>query len=178
MTRKHIYLTGFMGSGKSRIGKILAKKLCKDFFDTDDLIEGEYQKSVKQIFDMEGEQKFRESENKVIKRLSDQKGSIVISLGGGALVYIENQRIVQSTGILIYIKSGLEEIWQRVKNKTKRPLLLNEGEMLNKEEFMTHATILMDQRKNGYEKADIVIDRTGLEAEDIVDILITKIHEF
>jgi len=175
MNKKHIFLTGFMGSGKSRIGKLLATGLNMDFVDTDDLIEKKCKKTIKQIFNEDGEVRFRELEFEVIKQLSKDKTPKMISLGGGALLNTKIQNIVNRTGKLIYIKAGLEEIWQRVKHRTKRPLLLKENKMLEKSEFMIHSMNLLDQRKSGYQKADIIIDRDGLEAEEVATLILEKI---
>ena len=126
---KKIFLTGFMGSGKSKIGNILADRLNIKFVDTDDYIELKSSKTIAQIFEEFGENKFRIIESEIVLELLQNKESSVISLGGGSLIKKQNLDLIEKMGLLIYIKSGLEEIWERTKNKTKRPLLLINGNL-------------------------------------------------
>jgi shikimate kinase len=172
---KRIFLTGFMGTGKSRIGKLLSKKLNTKFVDTDDVIESRYKKTITQIFDDFGEEKFRIIETDIISELVYNNDKAVFSLGGGSLLHMQNLKIITKSGLLIYIKSGLEEIWERTKNKTKRPLLLIEGNFPSKAEFMKKANILMEARLPGYNNSQIVIDRDGKEAEEVVEEIIRGI---
>jgi shikimate kinase len=172
---KKIFLTGFMGTGKSRIGKLLSKKLNMHFVDTDDVIESKYNKTITQLFEQLGEEKFREIETDIISNLIQNNASAVFSLGGGSLLNKQNLKLITKSGLLIYIKSGLGEIWERTKNKTKRPLLLIEGKFPSKAEFMKKANTLMESRQPGYNKSQIVINRDGKEAEEVVEEIISKL---
>lgn len=173
---KRIFLTGFMGTGKSRIGKLLSKKLNTHFVDTDDVIELNYKKTITQIFEDFGEQKFRQIETEIISDLVNKNDMVVFSLGGGSLLNKQNLELIINSGLLIYVKSSLEEIWERTKNKTKRPLLLINGEFPTKTLFMEKANILMQARQPGYNKSQIVIDRDGKEAEEVVGEILSLIN--
>ena len=175
MMHKNIYLTGFMGSGKSRIGKNLANKLNVNFIDTDDVIELKYKKSIAQIFEVFGEKKFREIETEIISELINRSSESVIALGGGSLISEKNQNLIEQTGTLIYIQSGLDMIWERTKNKTKRPLLLDNGKFPTKSLFMEKANELMEERLTGYNKASIKIERDGKEADEVVEEILRGI---
>ena len=110
MSRTHIFITGFMGSGKSTIGKKLAARLGYRFIDTDDEVEQIHGKEVREIFAQEGEEWFREREEEILVSLMGDNRPAIISLGGGALMSVKNQTLVSSNGILIYIKSSPENI--------------------------------------------------------------------
>lgn len=174
---KKIFLTGFMGSGKSKIGRLLSKKLKINFIDTDDIIEAKYKRTITQIFDEFGEERFRNIESETILNLIQHNESSVISLGGGTLVDRQNLDNVIKSGLLIYIKSSFEEIWERTKNNTKRPLLLINGKFPTKAVFKEKSKILMDERQPGFHKAKIIINRDGKEAEEVVEEIISEIKK-
>lgn len=163
--RKHIFLTGFMGSGKSRIGKILAQQLKVSFKDTDELISEKNKMTVSEIFEQKGEDFFRESEKEIVRQLASLKEKAVISLGGGALLDKKNLKLIKKKGVLIYIESSLDAIWDRIKDKTKRPLLMEKGQMPDKSRFMSMAEQLFQSRMTGYKNADIKFNRDGIEAD-------------
>jgi len=121
MACKRIYITGFMTSGKSTIGPILANVLGMVFFDLDKEIEKEEDQAIIDIFDQKGETYFRETEWRVLKRLSE-KSDIVISLGGGTIIQDNNFMLLKSTGKIIYLKVSPEILYMRLKNKINRPL--------------------------------------------------------
>jgi shikimate kinase len=175
--QKHIFLTGFMGSGKSTIGKKLARSLALDFVDTDDKIEKDLGKRISDIFKFRGEGWFREYEQKVVNELVRSKTATVIALGGGTLLSEKNQQTVQSSGILIYIKSSPEEIWKRIKHSTRRPLLRRQSEDWSRQKYFQRMAVLMAAREPGYRKAQLVIDRDGKEVEDIVREIKEKLTE-
>lgn len=112
-----------MGSGKSTIGKKLAKKIGCAFIDTDDELENQYQKEIREIFAHEGEKWFREREEEKINEISNRKEFAVISLGGGALMSEKTLENIKSRGVLIYIQSSPENIYNRIKHSTRRPLM-------------------------------------------------------
>jgi len=176
MMYENIYLTGFMGTGKSRIGKYLSKKLNVNFIDTDDVIESKYKKNITQMFDVFGEEKFRQIESDIISELINRDSESVIALGGGSLISEKNQNFISDTGMLIYIESGLDMIWERTKNKTKRPLLLVNGKFPTKSLFMEKANELMEERLPGYNKAKFKINRDDKEAEEVVEEILEKIN--
>ena len=174
---KNIYLTGFMGSGKSKIGKILSKKLKINFVDTDKVIESRYKKTITQMFDEFGEQKFRVIEEEILSGLVEKSEASIFSMGGGSLLSNRNSDLIKKSGLLIYIQSSLETIWERTKNNTKRPLLLIDGEFPTKAVFLKRTNMLMEKRLPGYSKAQIVIDRDGKEAEEVVEEILNYIKK-
>lgn len=175
MIKKHIYLTGFMGAGKSKIGPILAENLGCSFFDSDHLIEKESGKRIFDIFEKEGEAAFRNMESNMIRRLANKSDPAVISLGGGALKRQQNLELIRQTGIRVYIKSSPESIVERVKHSTKRPLLRIEDGPDYEQRLLERIHALLGQRKALYEQAEIILDRDALELGTIVEELTRQI---
>lgn len=126
---KNIVLIGMPGSGKTTIGRILAKKLGTRFYDSDKYIELTTGKSISEIF-QDGEEFFRQLETKALNELA-AKIPCVIATGGGAVKNIQNIEILKSNGIIIFINRPLEKIAEKI-NTEKRPLLKNNKENLYK----------------------------------------------
>jgi shikimate kinase len=170
-----IYLTGFMASGKSTVGPILANSLGYDFVDVDTVIEASQQKSVREIFREQGEQYFRGLEREAITALTKRE-NLVVALGGGALTDPVNLHAVTTTGILVYLKVPPEEILKRVQHRTDRPLLTGpEGERLAPAELRKRVLALHEVREPLYSSADIVVmadeQRLGLTVDRVVKLL-------
>ena len=122
MQKSNVYLVGLMGSGKTSIGKILAKRMGMNFIDLDDEIIKDQQCSISEIFDRFGEEKFRHLENK--KLLSTLEiDNYVISTGGGIIMDQDNIKIMVENGSIIHLDIDLETQLLRIKNKKNRPLL-------------------------------------------------------
>lgn len=130
---KKIVLVGYMGSGKTEIGKLLAKSIALPFFDLDFLIEKELQKTVSEIFLEKGEIYFRKIEHELLIQQIQKKESFVLSLGGGAPCYANNHLVLQDENVVsIYLKASVPTLVERISiNKAKRPLIkdLEEAEM-------------------------------------------------
>ena len=175
MACKRIYITGFMTSGKSTIGPILANVLGMEFFDLDKEIEKEEDQAIIDIFDQKGETYFRETEWRVLKRLSE-KSDIVISLGGGTIIQDNNFMLLKSTGKIIYLKVSPEILYMRLKNKINRPLFkdLVMGDR-PKEDFIGRINEILDKRSNYYEQADLIIEPEEQPFGLIVDKLARNI---
>ncbi|MBI4929392.1 MAG: shikimate kinase [Bacteroidetes bacterium] len=124
-----IFLTGYMGSGKSTVGKRLAEKLNLDFIDFDRHIEQEKGKTIAEIFDAEGEEKFRLLEREhLIKLLA--KDNAVISLGGGSPCFHNNMEIINKNGTSVYIEMDAEALVKRLADsRNKRPLIRGMNEV-------------------------------------------------
>jgi shikimate kinase len=170
-----IYLTGFMASGKSTIGPILANTLGYDFVDIDTLIEVAQKKTVRDIFREHGEQYFRDLEREIIAALA-MRDHLVIALGGGALTDPVNLRVITNSGVLVYLKVPPEEILKRVQHRTDRPLLTGpEGERLAPAELRERVLALYEAREPLYSNADIVVmadeQRLGLTVDNVVKLL-------
>lgn len=170
-----IYLTGFMTSGKSTIGPILANVLGLEFFDLDKEIEKEEKKSVVEIFETKGEQYFREAEFNMLKNVT-LRDKIVISLGGGTITYIQNFNLLKENGKIIYLKVSPEILYKRLKNKIDRPLFrdLVLGDK-SEDFFLERIKELLDKRKEFYEQADLIIETDLQPIGKTVDKVAKKI---
>lgn len=161
MNLGNIILTGFMGSGKSTVGRILAKELNSYFLDTDLLIENFENKTIKEIFEKEGEDAFREMEKRCFEWIKNSVKNTIISVGGGFPVYIPE---IKEAGRVIYLKVDFEDILKRMDNKEikKRPLFKD----------IKKAKELFDKRDKIYTNlADFVIENRDINET------ITKIKE-
>ena len=118
---KHVYITGFMGSGKSTIGSLLAQQMECDFHDLDNLIEKEQKMTISEIFKSKGEAFFRELESRLLVQTSDLPPS-VIALGGGAFSSCSNRDFVANVGIAVWLKIPFRLAEERCKTFTDRPL--------------------------------------------------------
>jgi len=165
MVMKNIVLTGFMGTGKTEVGKELARLLDVPLIDIDSNIEKSEQMTINDIFKQRGEIKFREIETRMIRKIS-QRENIVISTGGGAVMKDENMEALRRNGIVICLMASPETILLRISNNSDRPLLQGENPLRKIEE-------LLHIRQPFYDKADIIIDtenRTPLQiAEEIIE---------
>lgn len=167
-----IYLTGFMGSGKSTIGPILANTLGYEFIDIDKAIEQRLGKSVKEIFRSEGAEFFRTTERDVIEEIS-KRDHIVVSLGGGSLVDPANFHRVKTSGLLIYLESSPEHLLKRLQHKSDRPVLADsEGDRLEYGALRERVMNLYREREPIYAQADLRIHtdqkKVGLTVDEIV----------
>jgi shikimate kinase len=142
----NIYLTGFMASGKSTIGPILAAAYCWDFIDLDRMIEEEYGMPVRKIFETFGESEFRKEEKRMLSRVAENHKQVV-ALGGGALLEEDNFRLLGKEKKLIWLKPDPGILAERIKNSENRPLA--QGPESPEE--------LYRKRVTGYEKADIIV---------------------
>lgn len=122
---RKIVLIGYMGSGKSKIGQLLAEKLDFPFYDLDFLIENELEKSIGEIFSEEGEVFFRKKEHEVFKKVIESNESYVLSTGGGTPCYANNHLFLANEDVVsIYLKASIPVLVSRLKNEIdKRPLL-------------------------------------------------------
>ena len=119
---KNIYLIGLMGAGKSTVGKMLAKRLGKTFYDSDHEIEKRCGVKIPTIFEMEGEEGFRKRESLVIKDLTKLE-DVVLATGGGSVLLPENRQCLHENGFVIYLRANPHELWIRTRNDKGRPLL-------------------------------------------------------
>ena len=165
-----------MGAGKSRVGRHLAQLLNWPFLDSDKEIEKKAGKTVRQIFEEDGEPLFRRLEQEIIAHLCLQKEPMVIALGGGALNNPQTLQRVHANGLVIYLKSSPENILKRVGHSRKRPLLDVTDEPNKEAILQKRIETLLAQREPIYLKADIIFDRDGLEAEQVAQKLLQQIQ--
>ena len=146
-----LYLCGFMGCGKSRIGKELAKALGMSFADLDDYIVEHEGMTIPEIFDKFGEPRFRELEAKYIAEMPD---SSVTALGGGAIINDAAAKTARETGKVIFLDADFETCYRRIKDDSNRPLAYNNPKEKVRE--------LYDKRRPVYaERADITVNADG-----------------
>ena len=160
------FLTGFMATGKSTVGQLLARKLDQPFLDLDQRIVEAERRTVKSIFEEEGEAVFRQKEwEQLLEITRTFKG--VVALGGGAL---HNQQVIDHLklkGLLIYIKTPIEVIIERVLRNTNRPIVLDEnGKLKSYNTLFTDLDTLYSKRIPFYEQAQIILESTGNESKD------------
>jgi shikimate kinase len=176
MRKDIVYLTGFMGSGKSTIGPILANTIGYDFLDIDKTIEMTVNKTIMEIFASDGEGYFRELEKRIIQEISNTH-SRVVSLGGGTVTKSDNLNVIKTSGVLIYLKADPQEIFHRLKLKADRPLLKgSEGARLENGELLRRISLLMQEREAFYAHADVVVNTAGRKIGQTVDEIVRRIR--
>lgn len=160
---------GMMGSGKTHLGKMLADALNLEFCDSDHVIEERGGLSINEIFELYGEERFRQSEEKTVLELLEQ-GACVIATGGGAPVNPAILKAIKSQAISIWLKSDVEAIYERIKTAKNRPLLNNDDPkaVLNE---------LLEKREPIYKQADINIETKGNNANAALSEMIEAIAD-
>ncbi|MBU8908984.1 shikimate kinase [Desertibacillus haloalkaliphilus] len=161
-----IYLTGFMGAGKTTVGQQLAEFLSFEVVDTDQYIENKLGQTIPDIFAKEGEQAFRTYETEALNEITGE--SLIVTTGGGIIQKKENRDIMKKKGVIIYLHCELEEIFNRLEGDESRPLLKGK----NKEQVAT----LFADRLPHYEDANHVVDTTNQSLEDIVYTIKKKVE--
>ena len=159
--RQHIFFTGFMASGKSRTGRAMAERLGRPFIDTDAVIVERAGKSISEIFETEGEAKFREMESEVIAEIARNENPQVVSLGGGALNREENLKVIRESGTIIRLWAKPEILSERIGRKNTRPLLAN----LSDEERLEKIKVMLKEREKNYAHADFSVESTNDASE-------------
>lgn len=167
--KKNIVLIGFMGTGKTAVGKRLAALLNRDFLDSDHEVEAITGMSICQLFNKFGEVRFRSEENLVIQRLS-QKENCIIATGGGVILDPANIHLLAQNSILICLSARPEIIFERVKKRNNRPLL-------KKDNLYTTIVELMKEREDLYKCADYSLDTSELDFQEIIDRIIVFLQK-
>ena len=159
---KRIVLMGFMGAGKTTVGKKLAEAVSCEFIDTDQMIEKEQKRKISDIFEKDGESVFRNLETELLKRLQEREDAFVLSIGGGMPLRKENRDLLHIIGTVVYLKTSKEEIVRRVSGDSNRPLLQGGG-------LEEKVSALMRARESIYmETAQIVVYTDGKDIEQLV----------
>ncbi|MFT6836057.1 MAG: shikimate kinase [Francisellaceae bacterium] len=166
----NVFLVGPVGAGKSTIGKQLSSELKLQFYDSDREIESRCGVQIDWIFDIEGEEGFREREKNVLEDLANLQG-IVLATGGGAIIYPENRTLLSSRGTVVYLQATIEQQLQRTSKDKKRPLLQvddKEGQLRK----------LMGEREAMYlEIADYIIETTDTTVRNVVQKITTLLTD-
>jgi shikimate kinase len=154
LTNQNVFLVGPMGSGKSAVGRYLARDLGREFIDSDTEIESRTGVDIPFIFEKEGEAGFRRREREVIEALTDRP-EIVLATGGGAILADSNREFLDARGTVVYLHATVEQQFQRTRRGRERPLLEGGDRMQILQE-------LMEIRDPLYRSiADIVVDTDG-----------------
>lgn len=167
----NIVLVGFMGVGKTTVGKILAKELKWKFYDCDNLIIQKTELSIDDIFKLYGEAKFRVVESEILSKLLKLE-RVIIATGGGVITRYKNVELIKKRGIVIYLLADVLTLCERIKKDvTKRPLLY-------KGNYFHEIMKLISIRENLYkEVSDIVIDTANRLPEEVVKEIVMKLKK-
>lgn len=169
--RRHLFLIGFMGSGKSTVAAALSEALSLPLLDSDACISEALGESIASFFARAGEEAFRERETAFLKSLRES-APCLISCGGGMALRSENRALMRELGGIIYLTATPDTIFARLAADTTRPLLAGK-------KSLTDIAALMDARAASYEDAaSIRIATDGLRPEEIVSELIPLLHPF
>jgi shikimate kinase len=164
---KNIYLIGFMGVGKSTIGRLLAKEMKGGLIEMDETIEAEQGITISEIFVQYGETHFRDLESELVERIAGEEGKIV-SCGGGAVLRPQNVANMKKSGNIVFLSATPETIYKRVRHSTNRPLL--NGNM-----NVEYIAGLMEKRRALYEgAADVTISTDEKTTADVVREILSK----
>lgn len=156
-----IYLVGFMGTGKTAVGKQLAQKLNFKLVDIDDLIVKKEGRSISDIFAQSGEPYFRKAEKEALREVA-AKTRQVVDCGGGIVIDSENIMMMKQSGRLVCLSARPEVILERTKRQSHRPLL-------NVAEPLAKIKELLEVRKPYYEKADFTVDTSDLTIQQVAE---------
>ena len=170
MTAENIYLIGLMGAGKTTIGRQLAKALAVPFYDSDKAIEESTGVDIPTIFEFEGEEGFRDREQKMIQKLTQMRG-IVLATGGGVILREENRKLLKDNGYIVYLQCSVDRILERTRRDTQRPLLKTDNP---KERLQS----LFEQRQALYLScSDFKIDTGVLKSKTVVNRILEEYRE-
>ena len=153
--KSNLVLTGFMGTGKTSLGKLLAEKLGRGFVDLDQKIEQDTGMTIPQIFEKYGEKYFRELEKNAVKEVAARK-NLVIATGGGTVKDEENIRLLKESGVMVCLTTEPEEIFRRTERRGERPVL-DAGD----EDRLNTIKKLLAERQKFYAQADYTVDTTN-----------------
>lgn len=162
---RNIVLIGFMGTGKSSVGKHLAQLLVRDFVDTDCVIGEITNMSVPEIFKRHGETRFRSEESIVVAKLG-QQDHLVIATGGGTVVNPRNLEALAESGIVVCLHASMEAILSRIGHKNDRPLLKGTTEAIEK---------LWSERQLVYAQADFAVDTSCKNIDEVVSEILDRL---
>ena len=168
-----VILIGFMGAGKTTVGKALGKALGVTFYDLDWYIETRMRKTVKQIFDEQGEEGFRKMEHNMLHEVAEFE-SVVISCGGGTPCFYDNMDYLNQQGDTVYLKASPEVLYKHLKMaKGVRPLLLNK----TPEEVQVYIREELNRREQFYGKAKHILDIDVMDSLDKIQFFVEEIKK-
>ena len=170
---RRIILVGYMGSGKTTVGKALSKETGMMFYDLDWYIESRMRKSVSQIFAERGEEAFRKIEYNMLHEVAEFE-DVIISCGGGTPCFFDNMDYLNQQGDVVYLKATPETLYKHLlMAKVERPLLKDK----TPDELIAYITGHLKERAPYYEQARHILDVTPLDDYDKINISVTKLRE-
>jgi shikimate kinase len=168
-----IFLIGYMGSGKTTLGKMLAQKLDMPFYDLDAEIEKVQGKSIARLFDEEGEEAFRRLEKEMLSTLIEREEDFIMATGGGTPCYFKNLDFMKKNGITIYLQVPLKELVRRnLQSPELRPLLRGMNEL----ELHGYINDHLRERLSFYKKANITLKANEIDADRMVQEVRLLLH--
>lgn len=174
---KTVYLIGYMGVGKTTIGRKLARRLAYEFVDTDLWLEERFRQSVSEMFASVGEDNFRLRERSALEQLAGMQ-STVIATGGGLPCHYDNIELMRQTGVVVYLEASDELLAQRLELiKQTRPTIRNKSG----EELLAHVATAMSKRRPIYEQAHLLYAVEGIEVianeDELVDRMVIELSD-
>lgn len=167
-----VYLLGFMASGKTTVGRILADMLARTFMDTDEIVEQRSGQTIASLFKLRGEAYFRQLESQVLSDLLNVDNT-VIALGGGIVMSGDNMSLISNSGVTFYLEWPFPVLWERLRDDSTRPLVAREQPA----EAEARLRRLLLQRVAHYSRANYRIQcQPGMSAEDIAILIKNKIE--
>lgn len=170
MKKTNVVLTGFMGVGKTEVGKLLAELLKMDFIDTDAAVEAAVGMTIPQIFQKYGEESFRCEEAAAVQKAA-ARSNCVIATGGGVVLNPKNIQVLREKGIIILLTARAEVIAERVIKTGNRPLIQSGVEL------KTRIRELLSARESYYQDYDYRIDTSELSIEQVAERVISLLDE-
>jgi len=164
-----IFLIGFMGSGKTHWGKLLADKLQLRFFDLDTVITEKENKTISEIFSDKGEEHFRYREKEVLEELVKENENFILSSGGGTPCFFNNIKFMKKNGRVVWLNTSIDILKQRLlKERMSRPLIRNIGE----DQLKAYIIRKLGERKMYYEQADVMVNEESILLQPLIELLL------
>ena len=168
-----LFLVGYAGSGKSSLGKRLARRMGLRFVDTDNVVEQQVGAPIADIFHYEGEEYFRIAERRAVESLANECVDLVVATGGGLPTWRDNMEWLVRSGVTVYLRRTPEQILSRLSDygREKRPMFRGKSD----EELLQFMHEQMALREPYYAKAQIAVDCSVMSDDDVVEYLVTKL---
>lgn len=174
-----VFLTGFSGSGKSTIGRLVARRLGMRFVDVDEEIERATGHTVPELFEARSERSFRELEKKTVRRIiGESTRPTVVALGGGALMHQAVAQAVEKRGTLVYLSCAIRELYRRLKGVSDRPLLRvrPRADETPRGARLRRISTLLNKRLPGYRRATIILSTSRRTPEKAARVLESRLR--
>ena len=168
-----IFLVGYAGSGKSSLGKRLARRMGLRFVDTDNIVEQQEGAPIADIFHYEGEEYFRIAERRAVESLANEGMDLVIATGGGLPTWRDNMEWLVRSGMTVYLRRSPEQILSRLTEhgRNKRPMFRGKSD----DELLTFMREQMAVREKFYAKAHITVECTSMSDDDAVEYIVNRL---